>query len=320
MSQFAPSFSTESSSIWLRAIRVALLPIVRILVTRQVAFQSFVELAKSMYVEVALKEFHAAASPSDSAVSLLTGIHRKEVKRLRVQETSTPYSPMSSPLVAVLNEWSSQKFSRPDGAPMELPRTRRAGGEQSFEALAESVNSDVRPRALLDQLLRIGVVTINDADRVAMFQHAVAHTLPEAERAEIASTRLQTLARATAHNILQPVGERKRFPILHVFSNEVTRDTAQSLVAFVGREIDRLNLRFNAKVNMAARRDSMKPNAKSRFSMVICAYGEDEQGTALSVVRPARTESSSNAASAITTASPATAALRTRARKSRTVS
>ena len=51
-----------------------------------VTFSSFVNLLKEVFVEVAEREFRLDGKPpSDSRINLLTGVHRKDVRRLRSQ-------------------------------------------------------------------------------------------------------------------------------------------------------------------------------------------------------------------------------------------
>ena len=54
----------------------------------------------------------------------------------------------------------------PAGAPRPLPRTPHKGGAESFAALVEKVSTNVRPRSVLDELVRLGVVEIDAEDRV----------------------------------------------------------------------------------------------------------------------------------------------------------
>jgi hypothetical protein len=48
-----------------------------------------------------------------------------------------------------------------DGSPRARPRRPQEAGIPSFETLARSVTTDVHPRTLLDELLRLGRVEIN---------------------------------------------------------------------------------------------------------------------------------------------------------------
>jgi len=66
------------------AIRHMLRPLVRLLLLHGISFTIFCELVKTAYVKVADAEFRLDAKPqTDSRISLLTGIHRREVNRLR---------------------------------------------------------------------------------------------------------------------------------------------------------------------------------------------------------------------------------------------
>ena len=68
----------------LSAIHHLLRPLVRLLLQHGIAYQAFCELIKSVYVKVAEQEFKLDAKvQTDSRISLLTGIHRREINRLR---------------------------------------------------------------------------------------------------------------------------------------------------------------------------------------------------------------------------------------------
>src|SRR5262245_40374757 len=67
-----------------RALRSLLRPLVRLLLAPRLPFTYVAELLKGAYVEVATRELTLDDRPqTDSRVSLLTGVHRREVKRLR---------------------------------------------------------------------------------------------------------------------------------------------------------------------------------------------------------------------------------------------
>ena len=66
-----------------RALHTMLRPLVRILLRNGIAYGSFAELAKKTYVEVAFEDFAPEGKKQTvSRVSALTGLTRKEVKRL----------------------------------------------------------------------------------------------------------------------------------------------------------------------------------------------------------------------------------------------
>ncbi|RPJ21242.1 MAG: hypothetical protein EHM35_18465, partial [Planctomycetaceae bacterium] len=77
------------------AVCSLLRPLVRILLRNNVPFTTFADLAKWVYVRVALEEFSLAMrKQSISRVALLTGLTRKEV--LRVKRHAAPGDPAVS--------------------------------------------------------------------------------------------------------------------------------------------------------------------------------------------------------------------------------
>jgi hypothetical protein len=98
-----------------------------------------------------------------SRVSVATGLNRREVSRLLAPEAAAEATaPPRSPAAMVFAHWrSNREYRTRAGAPRVLPRT---GTAPSFESLAQAVTRDVHPRALLEELLRLNLVS-HDADR-----------------------------------------------------------------------------------------------------------------------------------------------------------
>jgi hypothetical protein len=58
--------------------------LVRLLIAKGVGLPGMIELLKDVYVSVAIHDVDSGAkAPTDSRVSVMTGVHRKDVKRLR---------------------------------------------------------------------------------------------------------------------------------------------------------------------------------------------------------------------------------------------
>src|SRR5579859_7596764 len=151
------------------ALRHLLRPLVRLLVARGVTYTMLADILKQTYVDVADREFRLDSRPAtDSRVSLLSGVHRKDVRRLResapAADAAMPDSvALGAQLVAA---WTTRReFLDAKGRPRPLPRLASAGA-RSFEALVESVSKDIRARSILDEWLRLGVVEFDREDRV----------------------------------------------------------------------------------------------------------------------------------------------------------
>jgi hypothetical protein len=110
--------------------------------------------------------------PSDARVSLLTGVHRKDVRRLRELPATAdaPQSGMSTASSVVARWISDPHFLNFDQTPMRLARSPRyAGpGQADFSALVACVSTDTSARTVLDELLRLGVVRLEDDTLVAL--------------------------------------------------------------------------------------------------------------------------------------------------------
>ncbi len=161
----------ERSAIVLYAVLRLFKPLARLLLQNGVAYPAFTSALKRVFLEAAQDELGARAMPAtDSAITLLCGVHRRDVRTLlraapaaaaADRQQRAPLS-MASEMAA---RWlSDRRFVARGGKPRRLAR---GAGEESFDALVASVSSDIRPRAVLDELKRLGVVQ-EDADGIRL--------------------------------------------------------------------------------------------------------------------------------------------------------
>lgn len=151
------------------ALRRILRPLIRLLLSHGIRFQTFCDLAKATYIQVAEEEFPLdSKAQTDSRISLLTGVHRRDVKRLRAESLAVSNLPLQASLSAqLLTIWSGQTdYLDSQGVPLPLPRLASKGGECSFEALVRSVSKDFRARVVLDEWLRQGIASLDEQDNV----------------------------------------------------------------------------------------------------------------------------------------------------------
>ncbi len=132
------------------------------------------ELLRELYVNVAEYDFALQdKEQTDSRVSLLTGIHRKEVRRLRGAGAPVNTVPATvSQTSRILARWlADPEFTDGDGRPLPLPRIAEPT-QPSFERLVASVTRDVRPRAVLDEWLDRKLVVLDDDERAVLAEAA----------------------------------------------------------------------------------------------------------------------------------------------------
>ena len=152
-------------------------PLVRLLIRAGVTFPALSDLLRELYVNVAEHDFALAdKEQTDSRISLLTGIHRKEVRRLRGAGAPVRSVPSSvSRTSQIVARWmASPKFSDRGAGPKPLRRAGSPGRGPTFEDLVESVTRDVRPRAVLDEWLDRKLVVIDADGNVTLTQAAIA--------------------------------------------------------------------------------------------------------------------------------------------------
>ena len=130
-------------------------PLARLLLARGVVFPDFAERMRAHYIAAAEAQ---AGKTTDSRLSVLTGLQRREVTRLR---GFVPRDVRPNPLARLVALWHTDPDWAPDGTPLPLPRN---GPAPSFEALAWSVRRDVHPRTMLDALTASGTVAVTEGE------------------------------------------------------------------------------------------------------------------------------------------------------------
>lgn len=161
---------SASSQEFAGALHDVLAPLVRLMLAKNVTYPALADLLKSVFVDVAEGEIRASGDRvSHSRVSLATGVHRKDVRRLREERTPPREGPPGSLAAHIVAVWTSEPEYLDDaGHPKPLPRRSVATDGPSFDSLVESVSTDIRPRAVLDELLYQNVASIGGDDTVAL--------------------------------------------------------------------------------------------------------------------------------------------------------
>ena len=255
----------------LGALRRLLRPLVRLLVEHRVTFPVLAGLLKEIYVEVAERDFPLEGRrQTNTRVHLLTGVHRKDVKRLR-EEGGNPEARRTASLGALLvSRWLGEPAYRDArGRPLPLPRLASQGGAVSFDGLVESVSKDVRPRTVLDEWLRLGVAGIDSQDRVVLNTRAFVPEKGFDEKAFFFGRNLADHAAAGAHNLR---GGEPTLPDRSVYYDGLTPEAVAEL-----RELsERLGMDALLSVNERAlalqRRDGDAEDAEGRINFGIYFY------------------------------------------------
>lgn len=255
-------------------------PLVRFLIAHSLTFPFISNLIRGVYVDVAVKEFPVAGKPqTDSRITLLTGVHRKDVKRLRTQRPRalrpTRAASLASQLIA---RWTMlPEYLDAHGQPTPLPRLAVPGGTPSFESLVRSVSTDIRPRVVLDEWLRLGVARVDDEDRVSLNVQAFIPPPGSEEMTYYFGRNLHDHIAAAAHNML---GGAEPFLERSVNYNNLSAEAVAELTELAKRRGMEVLQELNARALRLQQRDSGQQGASHRINVGVYLFAEDEDAGA----------------------------------------
>ncbi len=259
------------------ALRRVLHPLVKLLLANSVTYPYLANLLKSIYVEVADREFCLDKKrQTDSRVSLLSGVHRKDVKKLR-GEGPSGFTPMPSvslgaQLVAL---WTSNAlFLDAEGHHKPLPRLASEGGDSSFEHLVSLVSKDMRSRVVLDEWLRIGVARMDNQGMVCLNTDAFVPENGFEEKAFYFGENLHDHLSAAAHNLL---GIRPPFLDRSVHYDSLSKESVDELAA-LSKELGMQALHaVNRRAMELQKRDSGAEDANFRMNFGTYFYSAGQE-------------------------------------------
>jgi hypothetical protein len=144
----------DSRSFLLSSIGLMLRPIISFCISRGVRFQDFTQLAKRLFASAAEEDLRKRGDEvSISKISVMTGLQRPEVNRLRKgleQDTSKDL------IVRIVGQWvADQTFLDK----LKKPKKLSTDGDRSdFAKLVKTVSKDLNPHTVRFELERLGII------------------------------------------------------------------------------------------------------------------------------------------------------------------
>ena len=221
--------SSRSTVVLEQVLRV-MQPLARLLIRSGVTYPVVAAALKRVFMDAARAELaERGTQATDSAVTLLSGVHRRDVRTLtRAREEASSDTAPSARLSLggeVVARWMSDRaYLDKAGAPRALKR----GAEDArgtFDALAIGVSTDVRPRAVLETLLRQGVVRCDDDGSIHLLESGLVPRGDFTEMARLFSANLHDHAAAAATNLLGT----SNFLEQAVYVDQINVDSAEQL-------------------------------------------------------------------------------------------
>jgi hypothetical protein len=177
---------TRSHNALVAAIFRLLRPLVRLLLRQGIPYGVMADVVKQVYVDVAFQEFGLPRrKQSVSRVSIITGLSRKEVARLRQLDRWDDHEAMQqyNRAARVISAWVREPaFHDASGRPALLPVE---GDDASFSALVRRYSGDMPVRAILDELLRVGAVEQLADGSIRLLARSYVPAAGEVEKLEI---------------------------------------------------------------------------------------------------------------------------------------
>jgi len=255
--------TTGMKSAILVAAAKMLRPLVRVLLKYQVSYGEFASLLRRVYVEVAHQDFAIPNRKSTySKVAVMTGIDRKMVQEILNNKKDT-MEVVDKPInkgLSVVKTWTTvARYLDTNKRPRDLPLR----GSKSFESLVDEACADLTPRAILDELVRVGVVERTDNNTVRLINETYIPSQDEEQLVRILFTCAKDLLVTGEHN-LNNRGDLAWFQREVPYSNipesvvdefrEYSNKKSQALISDVNRWLKRKKQSVKKGTDEASRR------------------------------------------------------------------
>jgi Family of unknown function (DUF6502) len=222
-----PTGTTQSLT--LQALNKLLRPIAQLAIANGVKLSDLEESLKTQLVSVADTQLKTT-----SAISLATGVHRKDVTRLllEAQATQLPVEARTdhSPAIAAFTVWANDpQWRDPDGSPKVLVRQAdpaHTDYANSFDALCKLITKELPTKTILNELERLGLVSLSKSEAGEKQVHLLASNfIPKDDKKQMLGLLADNVGdhlSATVNNIL---GQSKHLEQA-IFSEPIDSSTA----------------------------------------------------------------------------------------------
>ncbi len=260
------------------SMRRLLRPIVRQLIAYGIPYQSFDAIVREVFLDVAEEEFPLPYKrQTDSRLSLMTGLNRKEIAHLRGRKSSGAESTPAedTTLTHVIGRWmAGPPYATPDGHARRIAYESSHQRKPSFANLVHEVGPDVPVRSVLDELMRIGAVELLPDGDVGL--RTEAHIPPAAAEGKLAllGSDPGELFRTIVHNIEHPDAPRLQRKVVY---DNVGDEALAALNAEARRLGEELMRRANALLSSYDRDRNRNAPGGKRTRVVLGTYYFEEE-------------------------------------------
>lgn len=184
----------------LTSLAAMLRPIVSLTLRCGLSSHEFNEVARSLFISVASDDYGIRGRPTNiSRVAAMTGISRKEIRKIRKRDRIPRWTPEmeASPASNVLHHWHyDSDFCLSPGKPKALP----LNGDGSFSALVRRYAGDIPIGAMKAELERAGVIVEDASGQIVVTKRYLHPTEFDEDFIRRIAFSIQNLATTIAHN------------------------------------------------------------------------------------------------------------------------
>lgn len=253
-----------------------LAPLIRLWLENGIGFTEISKALRSGFIDLAERELEShQRKATDAAVSLLSGVHRKEVKSHRSDSRSPKLANAVDKELSyaeqVFTKWATDAaYVTTEGKPATLSIS---GPAPSFETLVSAITKDFSKRTVLDELLRLGLVTESD-DTVTPLSEAMVPKSGTLDLAKYFHQHIRDHLAAGAANLLA-VGKDEKAPFLEhsMYVNGVSDASIEMLSHLAKTQWKQV---FDASVNAAQQRYEIdrQHDHRGRLRFGVYVYSE----------------------------------------------
>ncbi len=183
------------------ALRNILLALIRTLLRNGMSYGEFDQIARKCFVDVAYDDFTPAGKKQTvSNVAILTGLNRKEVKKMHELDVDQPgvNSKQYNRVIRVLGGWiNDPAFLLKDGNPRDLDYE----GTGSFSELVKKYSGDMPVAAMQKALSASANIKLTDDNQVRLLSHAYLPSDDPVEKLAILGTDTRQLIETIDFNL-----------------------------------------------------------------------------------------------------------------------
>ena len=250
------------------------------LIRSGVGYAEFATALKTVFFDEANKEAQRIGQkPTDSAISLLAGMHRKDINALRLaKEHDVPKHRLVRKSISmssqVLGRWLAKEW--PHSIPVQ-------DAPISFDALVRAISNDKHPRSVLQELERLGAVRVED-NQVHLLKQAFVPEASTMEAHDIFAANIADHLAAGVHNLTQTnnsgaaniSSNEAQFIEQSVFADELTEASTQKLRQLSAHAWQQIMHRILEQAILLNEQDADQPEATHRFRVGLYAYATQD--------------------------------------------